>query len=166
MSASKKRFIKLCVLVKSYTTAISSVLLGLVALSLLLQVISRTLFSFSFAWVDESSRYLMIWVSLLMASVLIHDKDLISVDFLDKFWPPFLKKYRDILIRIVFFLLFAVMTIEGFSQAIYAYNETTIALGISWFWVYLSIPIGSLLMLLQMVFVAVVDFVGESADKV
>ena len=99
----------------------------------------------------------MIWVSLLMASVLVHDKELIAVDFLDHLWPPTLKRYRDFIIRILFCILFLFMAIEGFLQAFHASNQTTIALGISWFWIYLAIPIGSILMLLQMLFTAIID---------
>ena len=153
--------------VKAATAAAASILMGAVALVLLLQVTSRSLFNYSFAWEEEFARYAVIWISLLMASVLVHDKELIVVDFLDHFWPERIKKYRNFVIRILFCILFIFMAIEGFNQSYYAINQTTIAMEISWFWPYLAIPVGSVLMLLQMAFTAVIDFkLGHKAHVV
>jgi TRAP-type C4-dicarboxylate transport system permease small subunit len=160
------KFIKFCQRAKDITAASASILLGIVAFILIIQVLCRTLLNFSFSWAEEFARYANIWASLLMASVLVHDRELIAVDFLDRFWPERLKKYRDLMIRMLFAVLFIFMTVEGFSQALFGWNQTTIALEISWFWVYLSIPIGSALMLLQMLFTAVVDFTGKHIPPV
>jgi TRAP-type transport system small permease protein len=150
-------FLSFCVKVKKITAGTASILMGAVAFVLLLQVVCRTLFNYSFSWEEEFARYAVIWLALLMASVLVHDKDLIAVDFLDPFWPEKSKRYRDLIIRLLFCVLFIIMTIEGFSQAYNAINQTTIALEISWFWPYLAIPVGSVLMLLQMAFTAITD---------
>jgi TRAP-type transport system small permease protein len=150
-------FLKFCRKVKDGTAMVASILMGATAIALLLQVTSRTLFNYSFSWEEEFARYAVIWVSLLMASVLVHDRQLINVDFLDKYWPQKAKKYRDLIIRFLFCGLFIFMTIEGFNQAYYAINMTTTAMDISWFWPYLAIPVGSLLMLVQMAFIAISD---------
>jgi TRAP-type C4-dicarboxylate transport system permease small subunit len=150
-------FLKFCIKVKIITAAAASILMGTVAFVLILQVTSRTIFNYSFAWEEEFARYAIIWISLLMASVLVHDKEVIAVDFLDKFWPDKVKKYRNFVIKILFCFLFIFMAIEGFNQAYYGINQTTIALEISWFWPYLAIPVGSVLMLLQMAFTALAD---------
>jgi TRAP-type C4-dicarboxylate transport system permease small subunit len=160
-----KSFLKFCIKVKVVTAGAASVLMAAASFVLILQVVCRTLFNFSFSWEEEFARYAVIWLSLLMASVLVHDKDLIAVDFLDHFWPEKAKKYRDLIIRGLFCVLFLFMAVEGFAQAYYAINQTTIAMEISWFWPYLAIPVGSVLMLLQMAFTAILDF-GFSGDRI
>ncbi|MBI5578008.1 MAG: TRAP transporter small permease [Deltaproteobacteria bacterium] len=157
--------IKFCIKAKLVTAATASFLLGCVALILLLQVLCRTFISFSFSWAEELARYANIWASLLMASVLVHDREMIAVDFLDKFWPEKTKKYRDLIIRLLFAILFIFMAIEGFFQAFDASNQTTIALEISWFWPYLAIPVGAMLMLLQMVFTAIMDWDASKKEN-
>ena len=62
----------------------ATTLLAFVAFILLLQVILRYLFNAALAWPEEASRYAMIWVVLLMAGVLIRDKELVSVDIFDR----------------------------------------------------------------------------------
>lgn len=151
-------FLKLCKTIKKTASYLSAIMLAFVAFILLVQVGGRFIFSYSFSWPEELSRYAMIWVVLLMAGVLVHDKELISVDFLDKLWPPKAIKYRNLLMRFFFAALFIVLTIEGFLQAIHSKNQTTIALEISWFWVYLSIPVGSFLVLIQIIFITIEDF--------
>ena len=136
----------------------ATALLAFVAFILLLQVILRYLFNAALAWPEEASRYAMIWVVLLMGSVLIREKELVSVDIFDRLWPKRVILYRDLAYRVLLLVLLAVLFKEGISQAIAGWNNRTTALEMRWFWPYLSIPVGSGLMLFQMLLLAIEDF--------
>ena len=136
----------------------ATTLLAFVAFILLLQVILRYLFNAALAWPEEASRYAMIWVVLLVAGVLIRDKELVSVDIFDRLWPEKVILYRNMIYRALLLVLLAVLFKEGISQAIAGWDNRTTALEMRWFWPYLSIPVGSGLMLLQMLFLTIEDF--------
>jgi TRAP-type C4-dicarboxylate transport system permease small subunit len=133
-------------------------LVAFVAFILLLQVILRYIFNAALPWPEEASRYAMIWAVLLMASVLVRDSELIYVDFFDRLWPKKAISYRNMAYRILLLVVLAVLFKEGISQAIAGWNMRTTALNMRWFWPYLSIPVGSGLMLFQMIFLIIEDF--------
>lgn len=143
---------------------VATALLAFVAFILLLQVILRYVFNAALPWPEEASRYAMIWVVMLISNVLVRDEELVNVDFFDKLWPTKVIFYRDTVYRILLLVLLAVLFKEGLSQAIAEKHQTTTAMGISWFWPYLSIPVGTGLMLYQMIFLMIRDIVHHK-DK-
>lgn len=143
----------------------ASILLAFVAFILLLQVILRYVFNAALPWPEEASRYVMIWVVMLICNVLIRDRELITVDFFDKLWPAKVIFYRDTAYRLLLLVLLVVLFKEGLIQAIAERRQTTTALGISWFWPYLSIPVGTGLMLFQMIFLMIHDVVHHKETR-
>ncbi|SME97437.1 TRAP-type C4-dicarboxylate transport system, small permease component [Tistlia consotensis] len=140
-------------------------ILAVVAM-LFVQVVLRFGFRYSLPWPEEASRYLMIWVVMLAGSLLVKDEQLVSVDFFDRLWPPRLLAYRNAFFRLMLAGLLAVLFWEGLGEALFDMRRTTTALQISWFWVYLSIPVGSGLMLFHMLVLALRDLVrGVDPDR-
>lgn len=132
-------------------SVIARIMLIAVALCLVVQVFLRFGFSYSLPWPEEASRYLMIWVVMLTASLLVRDNELVRVDFLDMLWPERVLIYRNVFFRIIMVAMFCLMAYQGWEQAEFALRRTTAALQISWFWPYLSIPVGSVLVVIQLI---------------
>lgn len=132
-------------------STVSRIMLFSVAAMLFIQVVLRYVFGFSLPWPEEAARYLMIWIVMLSGSLLVKDEQLVSVDFFDKFWSNRLLVYRNALFRFMLCLLLGMLVWQGFDAAMSSMNRTTTALRISWFWPYLAIPIGALLMLTHMI---------------
>jgi len=147
--------------IKIISLFVARILMAFTAFIMFLQVVLRFIFNAALPWPEEAVRYGMIWVALLVGNVLIRDKELISVDFLDHLWPPKVKRYRDFLYRLLLLLLLALVFKEGLSQAINGWKATTTALEIRWFWPYLAIPIGMLFMLIQMLILIIGDFANS-----
>lgn len=116
---------------------------------LLVQVVLRFVFTIGVTWIEETSKFCMIWVTMLLGNVLIKDRELIRVDFFDSFWPKRWLFYREIFYELCLLFLLWVLIKEGINQAVHGLGQTTTALRISWFWPYLSIPIGAGFMLCQ-----------------
>jgi TRAP-type C4-dicarboxylate transport system permease small subunit len=146
------------------TSFLSRLMLLAVAIMLFVQVVLRFVFSYSLPWPEEASRYLMIWIVMLAGSLLVKDEQLVSVDFFDRFWPKNIIAYRNALFRLFLVGLLATLFWEGLGEAEFSYMRTTTALQISWFWVLLAIPVGSALMLLQMVVLIVRDLAVGAPD--
>jgi len=127
------------------------ILLVIIAASMFVQVILRFIFSQGLPWVEEFARYGTIWVTMLYAPFLIKNDELLKVDFLDEYLPPNFLKYRDIFYRFVIIFIFIVLIKEGWLQALNGLKSRTVTLEISWFWVYLSVPVGSFLMLFEII---------------
>ncbi|WP_165769159.1 TRAP transporter small permease [Virgibacillus profundi] len=127
----------------------ASVLIGALTIVLVLQVILRSMFNSGLAWSVEFSTFAIIWAVMLISNVLIKNNELITVDFFDHLLSERFKKIRNIIYQVVFIFLLVIMTTFGWFQAVGSIDKYTSTLGISWFYPYLSIPIGSALMLYQ-----------------
>jgi TRAP-type C4-dicarboxylate transport system permease small subunit len=67
--------------------------------------------------------------------------------------------------RLLLLVLLIVLFKEGLSQAVAGARNRTTALEISWFWPYLSVPVGSGLMLVQMIFLIITDLLGKKTKS-
>jgi TRAP-type C4-dicarboxylate transport system permease small subunit len=124
-------------------------------LAIVVQVILRFFFKSNLPWVEEVSRYLMIWIVMIISSVLVKEDKLIKVDFFDTLWPENFIKYRDMIYQVLLLVLFVVLLKEGWSQAVYGLGGKISSLNISWFWPYLAIPFGMALILIQFICMSV-----------
>jgi TRAP-type C4-dicarboxylate transport system permease small subunit len=136
---------------KAIASYIATTLIAFVAFILILQVVLRYIFMFSLPWPEEAARYAMIWVVLLMGSVLMRDRELVTVDFFDRLWSRKIILYRNLIYRVLLLAVLYVLFKEGLSQAVAGWRMRTTALEMRWFWPYLSIPVGAGLMIVQMI---------------
>jgi len=132
------------------TSFVARIMLVAVVVMLVVQVTLRFGFSFSLPWPEEAARYLMIWIVMLAGSLLVKDDELVHVDFFDHLWPEGWLVYRNAVFRVFLAGLFVVLAQQGLDQALFSANRTTTALQISWLWPYLAIPVGAILILIQM----------------
>lgn len=142
-------------------SVVARLILLFVAAILFLQVVLRYGFGFSLPWPEEAARYLMIWVVMLAGSLLVKDDQLVRVDFFDHFWPARAIAYRNALFRVMLAVLLGVMVWKGYENAAFGMRRTSATLGISFYWIYLSIPVGAGLMMFHMLVHAVRDVAGR-----
>lgn len=136
-----------------------------VTMILFLQVVLRFVFNTGLPWPEEAARYVMIWVTMLAASLLVKDEQLIAVDFFDKYWSSRWIGYRNALFRLLLALMLATLFWLGLDQAMFSSYRVTATLEISWFWPYLAIPVGAGLMLLNMILLAIRDLTRPLPGK-
>lgn len=141
-------------------SAVARVLLLVIAAVLFVQVVLRYGFGFSLPWPEEVSRYLMIWVVMLAGSLLVKDDQLVRVDFFDGFWPQHLIGYRNAAFRLLLVGLLAVLAWKGLDNAIFGMRRQSVTIGVSFFWIYLAVPVGAALMMFQMLVLMLRDVVS------
>ncbi|MEM5779966.1 MAG: TRAP transporter small permease subunit [Lawsonibacter sp.] len=132
--------------------AASAILLVLVAAALFINVLDRFIFRYGLMWVEMFSRYGLIWSVFLAANVLIYKNELMRVDFLDSFWPKQFIRVREIIYTGIFILMLALLIYFGMEQALAYVGVAILGLPMDKFWIYLSIPVGAVLMLIQYLF--------------
>ena len=147
------------------TLRLGCVFIFLMTLVLIVQVILRYVFNSGIASADEIAKYSIIWAVCLTGNVLIKEDALIKVDFLDHLWPAKFIKVRDTFYQILIILLLFFLVTEGWKQAVEGLNSKITSMDIAWFYPYLAVPVGAVLMLFQSVYVVLNLLRGKKPEK-
>jgi len=137
------------------TIKLSCLFILMMTLILIVQVILRYLFNSGIPSADEIAKYSIIWGVCLAGNVLIKEDILIKVDFLDHYWPAAFVKWRDKVYQVVIIVLLVFLLKEGWLQAVEGWHTKLTSINLPWFFPYLAIPVGALLMLYQSVFLLI-----------
>lgn len=123
------------------------------SLLLLANVIMRYVFSNSIYWAEELVRYLLVWIIFLGSSQVAKHEGHIAVDILHRFVPQRGKMFLDHLVNVVAILFCLVLVYYSYHQTMRVYGSQQIspALEIPMWLAYLSVPLGSALMLVRYV---------------
>jgi TRAP-type C4-dicarboxylate transport system permease small subunit len=102
-------------------------------------------------WSEEVGRYLMIWVGFLAASIAIQQGMHVGIDFLVQWVPPGMALWMRRVSRALTAGFLLVVTVYGFLLVIGLWDQWSPVLQFRMTWPYLAIPVGCLLMLLELV---------------
>lgn len=115
-------------------------------------VFFRYVIGYSIFFASELARYLLVWIVFLASSLAIRNGSHIGVEFFKRIVP---QKIRTIMIFMSFSLMFFFLLTIGVVSTFYLipplWTQVTAAMGVRLFWIFLCIPIGAVLMLLQLV---------------
>lgn len=141
---------KLSLLIYRFSKGFLATLVGLMVVVTLLEVTARNIFNHSFAWSEEFSRFLLVWITFIGASVVYKKGELVALDVLEKLSEK-TRKIVFVIIQIVVIAFIAVLTYLGFNTTFSAtiMNQTATGVGISMMYVYISVPLGMLFMLVH-----------------
>ena len=131
-------------------------IVGLAAMATLVfaNVVSRYLLNYSFSWVEELTRYMMIWLCLLGSGLALRYGAHIAVDVLQDLLPRAAARALRALILAVLAITLVVLIWLGFDYAEFGWYQETPVMNWSFGMVYLAIPIGCVLMLVHLLFIA------------
>lgn len=124
-------------------------------------VISRYVFNYSLAWSSEVSRYSFVWITFLGTAVALREDSHAKIDlFLEKA-PGRLKTYLILIKYSLMLALSALLIVTGTNHVISIwYTKAAYMRFLSMGWMYLSIPLCGLLMLLFS-FVSVLELFSQ-----
>lgn len=129
-------------------------LMGVMAVLVFTNVVARYALNFSIVWVEEITRYMMVWVGFLGSGLVLRLGAHIAVDtFQDKLPAAGARAARRVIVLLLG-VTFAAMTWLGIRYVGFAWDQTTPILQWRMAYVYLAIPIGSALMLLHLALIA------------
>jgi TRAP-type C4-dicarboxylate transport system permease small subunit len=118
---------------------------------IILEVVFRYVLTSSPFWTEELARYVMFYMVLVGSAAAIREEKHPSLTFvIQKFSAGFRRKWKLLLDGLVFLVL-AVVFWEGCVMAMEEWVGKTPALRISFFWVYLALPIGACLMMVEII---------------
>jgi TRAP-type C4-dicarboxylate transport system permease small subunit len=130
------------------------VLVAVMAVLVIVNVISRYVFGHSFPWVEEATRYMMIWTAFLGAGPTLRVGGHIAIDTLGQALPKASARYlRALIVAMVSAILISLIWL-GIEYVEFAWYQESPVLGWSLGKVYLALPIGLTLTLAHLAGVA------------
>ena len=128
-------------------------LLAAMAIMVFANVALRFLTDHSILWVEEASRYAMVWLTFIGAGPVLRYGGHIGIDTLQQRLP----KHAPVIRAAIFMLLaifFAAMVVIGARYASLTWAQTTPVMEVPIGAVYLAMPVGFLLMLAHLALMA------------
>ncbi|WP_096200749.1 TRAP transporter small permease [Bacillus sp. FJAT-45350] len=140
---------------------LTAVMLATMVILIFLQIVSRELLGSSYAWTEEVSRYLMIWVTFLGASFAFQHGAHIGIEYFKSKLPLLLQKIFTILAFISGSTFFYFMLVHGVAIVERQMGQTSAALNLPMGYAYLVIPISGVLMFINLLDVTLKSLKGN-----
>lgn len=114
------------------------------------------------SWTEETSKFLMVWLVFAGAPLALHAGANASIDALAEALSHRLRQLLFAVIYIIILTFLGVLIYQGFGFAIKAKAQTTATTNISMMYIFISMPVGAILMVgvaLQLFFESIVGIV-------
>ncbi|NCD26064.1 MAG: TRAP transporter small permease [Deltaproteobacteria bacterium] len=115
------------------------------------QVMTRYFFGYTPEWSEELARFLFVWVVFLGSALIMGESGHLAVQFLpDKFKGTPLGSVLDIIINATGYVFIILLLTQGWKMTSIMTFQRAPGLDIPMSWVYVVIPVSSVLMLLYL----------------
>lgn len=115
------------------------------------QVVTRYFFNYTPEWSEELARFLFVWVVFLGSALIMGESGHLAVQFLpDKFKGTTLGSVLDIIINATGYVFIILLLTQGWKMTSIMTFQRAPGLDIPMSWVYVVIPVSSVLMLLYL----------------
>ncbi len=132
------------------TELVMMVLMAFLVVVVVASVIFRYVLLSPLGWSEEVGRYVMIWLGFLGASLAVHQGLHVGVEFVLNWAPPRLAAWLWGVARAGVAAFLLIVMSYGFYLVANLWDQLSPVLEIRMTWPYLAIPVGSLLMLIQL----------------
>ncbi|MDR2111793.1 MAG: TRAP transporter small permease [Candidatus Accumulibacter sp.] len=133
----------------SFEDALSVLIVCVISFAVFVQVLSRFVLKAPLSWTEELSRFALIWLTFIAASVALREGGHFVVDLVSRRLPPGPRKYYHKLILLVELVFVTVLFYTGYQIVPVAHMQESAALDIHMSYVYLAIPCGAALMMIN-----------------
>lgn len=146
---------KLLELIESVIKWFIIICIGIMVIVVIAQVFCRYVLGFSIIWSEELARFLLAWASFVGSSLALKRGELIGVNFALKALPEKMAKITMISGQILISLFLILAIKYGINMVKITIDQPSSALRIPMAVPYLSVPVGSFLMLVENIHVTV-----------
>ncbi len=148
-----------------------------IVLIMIAQVVARYMFNASLIWAEELCRYLLIWQTFLFIGMAYQRGELVAVDVVPDMLGARSRLALKALMAIPILIFLYLMTVNGYDYATRFGHQIVPAvdfiwmsltghgIGLSIFWVYVSVAVGSVLLAAHILASLVSDFRALRAGK-
>lgn len=143
--------------------ATTALLLLFMLANVFVGVIFRYVFRSALFWTEELARYMMIWCAYLAMGMVVRDEDNVKVVFAVNLLPVKARGVINVLTQLIVGIFLVIMFWGSVKHMRILRLQTSPALGVSMVWPYLSVTIGSALMLIENVRLMFLYATGKKA---
>jgi TRAP-type C4-dicarboxylate transport system permease small subunit len=144
------------ILYRGERTAVAFLVIAMVAVSFG-QVFGRYVLNFAPAWCEELARYLFVWVVFLGAPIGVREKGHMALRLVQDHLSEKGRRFCSGLVYAAAAGFLFTLAWQGIALVLRTVSQVSPTLQISMRWVYVAIPVGSLLMLLHLAAIFVRD---------
>ncbi len=116
----------------------------------IVNVITRYIFGFSINWVEEISKFLMIWITFIGAGLAMRGSKHVAIEILQDYIPQKMVPIIRIINAILIIIFMGILAYLGYQYALGSMNKLTSVLRWPIGYVYLVIPISAVLFIFHM----------------
>jgi TRAP-type C4-dicarboxylate transport system permease small subunit len=121
--------------------SISGILLGIMTMLVLLQILFRYILELPFTSSEELARFIMVWLVMLAATVVLRNKSHIAVEYFAELCSERVQKIARIISHLFILIFCIILVIYGFELSMIAMKQIAPATQIPTGWIVLSIPV-------------------------
>ncbi len=155
----KKAYDKFC----RFEEKLALVLLAGLAILVFVSALMRT-FKHPLNWAQDVALVAFAWLIFIGGDVAVRGTGLIGVDLLVNKFPKGVQKWLDVFYKCLIVAFLCVLVFYGVRMVSQGWNRQITALGISYGWVTMAVPVGSFLMIVSTV-INIVKRVRTPADQ-
>ncbi|HOA15143.1 MAG TPA: TRAP transporter small permease [Bacillota bacterium] len=122
---------------------------ALMVLDVVVGVFARYVLNNAIHWVEEASRYMMIWMAYLAMGMVIREEGNISVTFMVNWFPPAIRRIIKVLGLLVIGFFLTVLFRESVKYMRILRIQTSPALGLPMIFPYMAVTVGAALMFID-----------------
>jgi len=149
--------------------SLAALLMGAIVVIMIVQVFARYVLNDSLIWAEELCRYLLIWITFLFIGIAFQRGEFIAVDVLPNALSPRWRFVLKLLVMVPVLVFLWLMVTNGYIHATRFSAQVIPAIDFIWseltgsrakvpiVWVYISVPIGSALLILHIAVSLVFD---------
>ena len=126
-------------------------LMSVLAICVIAQVICRYALGAPLTWSEELARYMQIWMVMLGSAVMMRKGGHLAIDLVTASLPPKVKRVTDFLVYISIIVFFSIVVWQGVPVSINALKQHSPAMQINMGYVYMALPVGGALVLMETV---------------
>lgn len=159
MHTIKKIYGGFCKLEETITLILLSGITILVFVSALMRH-----FKMPLNWAQDVALVAFAWLIFIGSDIAIRQSGLIGIDILTKRFPATVRKLLDIIFKILILVFLCILVYNGILMTIQSWSRMITTLNISYSWVYLSVPVCSLFMIISLI-VKLIERIKTPADQ-
>ena len=142
------------------------ILMALMVIVMCYQVVLRYVFNDANIWSEEVTRYMFVYAVLFGSFVVVRRNSHLQVDFLINLMKGNLKRYFTLVTSVVVLAFLVYLLPLSYNLALDTMRSVSPGLNLPMGWVYMAIPIGTLLMILGMIEIILKKITNtEEGDK-
>ena len=136
------------------------ILVAVIATILIAGVVFRYGLNSALSWAEESSKYLMVWLTFLGTPVALRHFGHINIDLLFKILPPRPQQFFHFVVSLIICFTMAIIVMKGWNFAQVGARQVASSFNISMWYMYIAVPLGASLTFLVALEQALRAFIG------